>query len=238
MMDGLSFAAKVADAATASAASGSARFALPMSPAGRSALKALKIEASFAGQMYGDPGAADFKRWVARCLQEMGNDPADCEQAVDLVSDIARLFASAFSMRRALVHLRGSTPNHTYDAPRWHSDGHYDVREEGTKMVVALRGAGTLFGTVPASRRSEFDALEGLEWRAEGLEQRADVRRRKDALVQGRSKLGALEAGVYRVGGAGAAIHSEPPVPRARLFLAVLPGKAATAPERWPRFPK
>jgi hypothetical protein len=214
--------------------------------AGAGAAVATPFSAQFAGRV---AAGGDFEAWVAALLMSRshGRDGSEAGAASArlLASDIARVtraFCAAQGHDHALVHLRAQFPSRRYRVPRWHADGKYWAGEHALKLVVAIRGAGTMFGRLKPGRvYPDLPLAPGVRGRFARARAALDAvaTEHRNALagaVDPVRRLATLEAGVYRVGASGqggapgeegAALHSEPDIDHRRLFLAVLPGTAA-----------
>lgn len=188
-------------------------------------LSRFPVRSPASGEYAGGVGGDGFREWVAAFLRRVGR--GDGSQA-DGIADLVRSFCEAQGKAHALVHLRATFPNKRFAEPRWHRDGAYWPGAHCKKLVVSLRGAGTLFGELTGPH-PEFPLPPGGGHGARELAAAAARHRAETAAVTRLARaLGPQEAGVYTVGGGeDANMHSEPDMTMRRLFLAVLPGDAS-----------
>ena len=197
-------------------------FAIPSEAA--EALARFPVKVPIDHEYMGSVASDRFREWVAGFVERVTATKAD-RDLVRHIASLARDFCAAQGKTHALVHLRARFPNKRYSRGRWHKDGIYWAGEHCKKMVVALRGPGTLMGRLVGEypRGGIGNKKERETHQAEVNSATKLVR----ALEQG-------EAGVYTVGGGDRAnMHSEPDMSTSRrVFLAVLPGDKEQVAER------
>lgn len=190
------------------------------------ALARFPVKVPFDDGYMGSVTSGGFRAWVARFVERVTGTDADRE-LVRHIASLARDFCAAQGKTHALVHLRARFPNKMYSRGRWHKDGIYWSGEHSKKMVVALRGPGTLMGRLVG----EYPSFPNI-----GTDHEARAKHQAD--VNSATKLVRVlkqgEAGVYTVGGGDEAnMHSEPDMSTSRrVFLAVLPGDKEQVDER------
>ena len=215
------------ETALQASASGAPHFGLFAIPAeAEDALARFPVKVPVDDEYTGCVTSDRFWAWTARFVETVSGTKADRNLAGHIVR-LARDFCSAQGKTHALVHLRASFPNNRYSRGRWHRDGIYWPGEHCKKMVVALRGPGTLMGRLV----KEHPSFPGTGTaREKWARYQADVNS-ATKLVRA---LGPGEAGVFTVGGGDDAnMHSEPDMSTSRrVFLAVLPGDKGQVAER------
>lgn len=156
-------------------------------------------------------------------LIELGNSEPIAKKVARVLERIVKEILIGLTAESAWVAVRSFTPCSLYDVPRWHTDGYYYEPFQGNqyKVVISLKGAGTLFSSVAPSVRRAFNALQKLEDTEETRQQRARLlapHSPSSPFVWG-------QGSIFIVGSpTNAAIHSEPPIKEERLFMSVLPG--------------
>lgn len=164
----------------------------------------------------------EVRRFINTLDQKNKNDAKEVAQFIGrLVKDILK----TSGQETAWIAVRAFTPTPEYNIPRWHTDGYYyKPYEHQYKFVVTLKGQSTLFYKLPSEMRTQFFRLQDSNNR-ESLAHMLNVPSRCF-----QPKLG--QVAVYIVGADNSAVHSEPPISEARLFLSILPGSRAQI-EEW-----
>lgn len=171
----------------------------------------------------------DFIRVIGRPLGSLGVIASDIStnevNALEISKFIVRLvrdIIAASGEETAKVQLRSFIPTLSFDVPRWHLDNYKHKPHKGApyKIVIALKGAPTLFYNLPAHQEEKFSELYVKNKGDSQRQQLASLLNGKEAISFAQPNQGT----VFFAGGANAPIHSEPAIHETRLFLSVVPG--------------
>ncbi|MBX9786736.1 MAG: hypothetical protein K2Y08_05300 [Alphaproteobacteria bacterium] len=136
-----------------------------------------------------------------------------------LVKDVLK----ASGQETAWIAVRAFTPTPEYNIPRWHTDGYYyKPYEHQYKFVVTLKGQSTLFYKLPSDMRTQFFLLQDDYKIQDNHKRKSLANMLNEPSRRFQPKL--AQMATYIVGSDNSAIHSEPPISEARLFLSILPG--------------
>lgn len=175
---------------------------------------------------------------ITEFLQTLGNDSETSTIAANIIEQLVEQSRDAFNAKTAWVGLRASVPNSQFDIPRWHTDGYFYEPYQGTQHKVAFvsKGNGTLFGKLNDQWRQAFQEcmlrhnyVPSIKMRTESANLIAEhgvvqIAERKQGVV--------FAVGTPEI----SAIHSEPPITEARLFLSIVSGsdqQIASLASRW-----
>ena len=157
----------------------------------------------------------------------------------------AHAFLRQHGMQHYFITVRASQPTAAFDAPRWHTDGHFFDRAGADargrwKLCATLQGPGTLFAADGALARKVMRKAKEDERKAQasrphvpttmGRAACGSTSREVRAAVAGRLERervvqpGDAEMVFFRVGGKEGAVHSEPRINCDRVFVHVVPG--------------
>lgn len=170
---------------------------------------------------------------VNHFFQAQGNDTQLSQSIAPILERLVRETLLGVSEESAWVCLRASTPNQLFDIPRWHTDGNFYSNSSKIpyKIVITLKGASTLFCSLPPKLRKKFNAMQSDQ----------NSRLKMVELIQpiGTTSPKFGQGCIFVVGTEYAAVHSEPPIHNERLFLSILPGshkQISELQDRW--YPK
>lgn len=138
-----------------------------------------------------------------------------------LITTVVNKVIVGLGKTSAWITVRASIATDYWDIPRWHTDGYYYPPYEGEqhKVVITLKGPGSLFYPLPNELREKFYALQFDPENRETLANMLD----RSKSISAPAQSGTL----YMVGTKYAAVHSEPPIHEERLFMSIVPGSAA-----------
>ena len=110
-------------------------------------------------------------------------------------------------------------PHDFFNTPRWHTDGYYYAPFNGQqyKIACALKGPSTLFCQAPTDIREKFNELQAKQSSRVMI---AELLKDQPILQASTTQAMLFVVGDFQ----SAAIHSEPPIDQARLFISILPG--------------
>lgn len=152
-------------------------------------------------------------------LRKIGNDEEEVIQAAaEIITKTVYNLTNASNKNSAWVSVRASTPNHSYDMPRWHIDGSYYGPSPYPgivfKFAAVLKGPSTLLYNLPDEMREIFNSNRNHR---EHLSQLLDLNNAESP------KKG--EGVFFIVADAQiGAVHSEPKENENRLFFSILVG--------------
>ncbi len=156
---------------------------------------------------------------VAFFNQVCDGDAETFAQAAACIHNIAKQIVPLSGKSLAWVGLRAFTPTQAFDIPRWHMDGYYYSPSKTPsfqyKFVTTLIGPSTLFYPLPRSsehlRRVVWKNIPDRQFTAEFCQALVPI-----SLKEGEGAF--FIAAQFRH----AALHSEPPIHRDRLFLSII----------------
>jgi hypothetical protein len=196
-----------------------------VSDAEREALERLRIGRAERYDNYGNIRALESE--VGTLITSLGTDGVAARHIGQLVGRLAGEVVSVFNAETAWVALRMSLPNNLFDIPRWHIDGYFFRPFSGDqqKVVVALKGPGTLFAHLTRKWREVFlECAQRHQRTALALEGREELRQIVEAGGAVKATR-AMEGTIFTVGcHESATIHSEPKISSERMFLSLVPG--------------
>ena len=180
------------------------------------------------GANYENFGQLDLlENEINQYLMSIGTNESSLTKSVaHMIHEIVEKVVKGFGSETAWVVLRASTPHQIFDTPRWHTDSYYAPPFEGEqkKVVIALKGPGTLFCNLNPEKREAFAELQEEmiltpfdEVKRQGLDtflKAAQCEFLFPSLGQG---------SIFIAGAPYAAIHSEPPIKEPRLFISIFP---------------
>lgn len=165
-----------------------------------------------------------FQSGAARYLASLGNNRQLSNSVASILNRIASDVLTAFKIDFGWITIRSFEETNEFDTPRWHVDTDFSDSnmELQCKIVLVLKGPGTLFYDLPSSKRERFDALN-YDGKPDSIERR---RRFERFIDRSRAISGPVGTGtIFRVGNDGkGAVHSEPPIHSKRLFMSIVPG--------------
>ena len=163
--------------------------------------------------------AADLKTFLGSIGNEDKTSAAAAEKIDTMVKDILK----GFGAEAGWITLRATLPTDEFDIPRWHQDGYFYAPFEGDqrKAAVVLKGAPTLLNDLPQSRLAAFNEASRKNPN-DDAEKRLSVAAVLDETQTVTTPKG--KGVVFIAGSPRGAVHSEPAMHEARLFLSVLPG--------------
>jgi len=205
-------------------------FDLELSPSQINAIEHIQVsDASY----YESYGTLDNKK-VQKYIENL--DPTNKEYAKEVADTISYIVSSAlkgFNQEASWVSIRPSTSNNYFDIPRWHTDGCYylaDGMHPQYKIVLTLKGPGTLFYNLPDNLRDRFNELQYIapeEFKSHNLEKEMMEQRIERAQLIDNSKIIKGEVGKGYIFTACeqkyATVHSEPKMDGQRLFISIYP---------------
>lgn len=162
---------------------------------------------------------------LSRFFAEIGNpEDRSARCARDIMHLVDHLLAG-LAAETGWITVRASKPTTAHDTPRWHCDGFYFPPEAGRqlKLVVSLKGSGTLFNPATPEKRERYLALSEIPHTDPDRES-------KIAGGLGMAGVEQAETGdvhMFLVGPRCGAIHSEPPIHEQRIFMSLVPGSPA-----------
>ncbi len=160
---------------------------------------------------------------LARFFSEVGNEPDVSAAAAASIGSFVRQCLAGFDFETAWITVRASEANGSFATPRWHFDGNYFEPYTGWhKIVLTLKGPGTLFSSLPLDRLPGFLELMTVPHDLPDREKIIAAYVGEDGRTQARVR----EPYLYIVGVDHAAIHSEPTIDAQRLFMSLVPGSA------------
>lgn len=167
--------------------------------------------------------------------EEMGSyDDKLNTLAINIVARVTKNVIKALEKETAWVTLRAFAPNDEFNLPRWHTDGAFFKPFHGSQVKFAsvLKGSTRLFSRLPPREREKFLLLNtGSNTERFDL---AELIKTSGAPIEQPS---AGEGAFFLVGNSSsAAIHSEPPMNRPRIFFSVVAGsyeEIKELAERW-----
>ena len=155
---------------------------------------------------------------VTKVLKAIGNnDPEVIVHVAHIISDITNKVMIISGEETAWISLRAFIPSHDYDMPRWHMDGYYFTPQDKSavmyKFAITLLGDGTMFYPLEADQRREV-------WRK--IINRPYMRDycKQKNIMHAQQGQGAFFISCRTTQ---AALHSEPPITKPRLFLSIVP---------------
>ncbi|MEO8963286.1 MAG: hypothetical protein ABI370_01240 [Gammaproteobacteria bacterium] len=189
-------------------------FDLNLSSEQKSTLAALKIsqDESFENNGNFKNILTDIEKFISALDKQ--NAEISVKMA-ELILEIINKVISEMRQESAWIVMRSSQPNDAFKDPRWHTDGFYFPPYEGEqfKVVVTLAGPGTLFYNLPDQQRETFNSLNND--RVNTKKMLENITPVSPASGQGAAFIAGSKTR--------AAVHSEPYINSARLFLAVAP---------------
>jgi hypothetical protein len=161
----------------------------------------------------------DLRGKIADFLAALGpNEHSLVQRVAYKIDRITQEIVATSGREAAWVCLRAAIPNHKYDIPRWHMDGHYFTQrtELQYKFILSLIGPSTLF--YPIS--NQFTELRRIIWIHMANRLFTDQLCERSRVMQPQTCIGA-----YFIAGDPnrSALHSEPPISENRLVFSIVP---------------
>ena len=169
-----------------------------------------------------------------------GNAEAIIQSVSELIAKVAEGMQKDFNAESAWVMVRVTMPNHDFDVPRWHQDGHYVRPKDGTsepeekehKLVFTVKGAPTRFAEITDAEKfkelSEESEKNHARYRGRNRkkydEEDVKIRKQLESTVKETDPVEKEQATIYLVGDEDAKAHSEPPMDTPRIFMSVVTG--------------
>lgn len=182
-------------------------------------LNAIRIDSTNAYDNFGNLNLLNDQ--LDEFLKIVNGENAQLASAISSsITTLVRTIIDAFAKETAWITVRASTPTHSWDIPRWHTDGYYYSPYIGDqhKVVITLKGPSSLFCPLPFELRPQFNFLQ---FDSKNREIVADMLK----IIKAQSSISQQQGTVYIVGNSShAAVHSEPPIHEERLFLSIVPG--------------
>ncbi|MDP3787747.1 MAG: hypothetical protein Q8Q60_00340 [Candidatus Chromulinivorax sp.] len=194
----------------------------------------LQIKKPLTYNLYGSPEGKEEE--INEYIQSLGNDQQTSQSAAQAIVRMSKEILAGFDLPAAWVTLRASHPNNHFDIPRWHTDGHKNLRY---KVVMTLQGPGTLLSKVTTETRAEYrkrdqqgrekikDSYPELSQREQSIKHSDENRELFVSLFPAdKVQQAAPRQGIIFIVGneQTAAFHSEPRINTCRLFMSVMPG--------------
>ena len=173
---------------------------------------------------WGKVNDKDLLKNLELYINTIGKNDAKVSKVISqLLVRIAGHITGYFGTEYAWIETKTFISNKTFVVPRWHVDDKFFKPHTAYKLVWAVKGAQTRFGTT--KNLDEFNALTVQEIQAgHGTDENIRVRKSIDSLVDEIHAPRKDTAVLYRSGGKDPFIHSEPHMDENRLFIAVVPG--------------
>jgi hypothetical protein len=199
------------------------RFEVDISDKLKNAVDKFDIQEPNTFDHYGYSDKIDLEK-LDKFLLDLGQN--DKESLIIIQKFIVKLLkkvCDGYDKDSAWLKIGVSLPHHSFDIPRWHTDGRFFEKVEGefqSKFVMVIKGPGTLFCDPNKEiRKKFFDAFIGRADMNKRLELQEILKSEK--VIQMPNNQGAI----FLVGDQNySAIHSEPPMTEPRIFISILPG--------------
>jgi hypothetical protein len=168
-----------------------------------------------------------FENSLYEQLKTVGLNDADVVSGLAKeIRGVVGRYVKECQREEALVYVRVTTPNESFNVPRWHRDGNFfKESDKEEKLVFRLKGALSLIGKAisPDDFNEEESHLNKM------LDNKnlsdPDVVTTRKKMAQNVKSLPSPAFGqgvVFSVGGIEATIHSEPPLSESRIFVSVV----------------
>ncbi len=204
---------------------------------------------------YGNLNSLDFKNFFSKNGE---NELKNIKVIEKIIKKITNKVLHGFGsgMDHFWMSVRVTTPNNSFDIPRWHYDGTYFANiKEQAKYAMVLKGPGTLFIKKSKKVIESYNKIQDKS-RKELLElykkliDPNDFKTQFENQVKNDEKyrpIYAKEMSKYKIkqvknnqgvifwGGQNdntSALHSEPKIDQPRLFISILPGTKSMIEER------
>ncbi len=191
----------------------------------RESIRNFKIENGTSHLNYfGNVDSSDLASSLNLYLKSIGeNSDETIEKISRLVKRMAEGLAQHFDTKFVWIDSKSMLPNDYFITPRWHTDAKFYNPLTAYKLVMAIKGPQTRFGsTAEFEKFVQLSIDENKE--KHGSEEDIRIRKELDLIVNEVQMPSKENPTLYLVSSDDAYIHSEPHIDEERIFIAIVAG--------------
>lgn len=191
----------------------------------RESIRNLKIESDTSHLNYfGNVDSNDLSSNLDLYLKSIGeNSEETIERVSRLIKRIAEGLARHFNTKFVWIDSKSMLPNDYFITPRWHTDAKFYNPLTAYKLVMAIKGPQTRFGSTAESEKFVQLSIEENKEK-HGSEEDMRIRKELDLIVNEVQMPSKENPTLYLVSSDDAYIHSEPHIDEERIFIAIVAG--------------